>query len=51
MALSISSTILLIVIINVDIDNNKKLEEQEKQDNIPEYQTNSGGRVIQYKNY
>ena len=51
LALSISSTILLIVIINVDIDNNKKLEEQEKQDNIPEYQTNSGGRVIQYKNY
>ena len=51
LALSISSTILLIVIINVDIDNNKKLEEQEKQDIIPEYQTNSGGRVIQYKNY
>ena len=51
LALSISSTILLIVIINVDIDNNKKLEEEEKQNNIPEYQTNSGGRVIQYKNY
>ena len=43
LALSISFTILLIVVINTDIDNNKK------KDNIPEYQLNSGGRVIAYK--
>jgi hypothetical protein len=43
LALSISSTILLIVVINTDIENNKK------KDNIPEYALNSGGRVIQYK--
>lgn len=46
LGLSISSTILLIVIINIDIDNNKKQLDAEK---IPEYQLNSGGRVIQYK--
>jgi hypothetical protein len=43
LALSISFTILLIVVINADIDNNKK------KNNIPEYALNSGGRVIQYK--
>ena len=43
LALSISFTILLIVVINADIDNNKK------KDNAPEYALNSGGRVIQYK--
>jgi len=43
LALSISFTILLIVVINADIDNNKK------KDNTPEYALNSGGRVIQYK--
>ena len=43
LALSISFTILLIVIINKDI------EEKKNKDNIPEYQLNSGGRVIQYK--
>ena len=46
LGLSISSTILLIVIINIDIDNNKKQLEAEK---IPEYQLNSGGRIIQYR--
>jgi len=43
LALSISFTILLIVVINADIDNNKK------KDNAPEYALNSGGRVIQYR--
>ena len=43
LALSISFTILLIVVINTDIDNNKK------KNNIPDYALNSGGRVIQYK--
>ena len=42
LALSISSTILLIVVINVDIDNNKNNQ-------VPEYKLNSGGRVIQYQ--
>lgn len=45
LALSISSTILLIVVINADIDNNKKLQNSQ----IPEYKLNSGGRVIQYQ--
>ena len=43
LALSISFTILLIIVINADIDNNKK------KNNVPEYALNSGGRVIQYK--
>ena len=43
LALSISSTILLIVVINVDIDNNKQSAQ------IPEYKMSSGGRVIQYQ--
>jgi hypothetical protein len=43
LALSISSTILLIVVINTDIDNNKK------KDNIPENPYNADVRVIQYK--
>ena len=47
LALSISSTILLIVIINIDIDKNKKLKEQES--SIPEYPTNSEGRIIRYR--
>ena len=47
LALSISSTILLIVIINIDIDKNKKLKEQESR--IPEYPTNSEGRIIRYR--
>ena len=48
LALSISSTILLIVIINIDIDKNKKLKEQESR--IPEFPTNSEGRIIRYRN-
>ena len=43
LALSISFTIFLIVVINVDIENNKK------KNDVPEYALNSGGRVIQYK--
>ena len=43
LALSISFTILLIVVINAEIDNNKK------KDDTPEYALNSGGRVIQYR--
>ena len=42
LALSISSTILLIIVINADIENNKKMEQ------IPEYKLNSVGRVYQY---
>ena len=50
--LSISSTILLIVIINITIDENKEKEIKEQQKEIPEYQYqfNSGGRIIQYQN-
>ncbi|MBO6194754.1 MAG: hypothetical protein J6O56_00245 [Bacilli bacterium] len=47
--LSISSTILLIVVINTDIDKNK--EEIKEKDNIPEYRINSEGRVIRYTQY
>jgi len=43
LALSISSTILLILVINVSIDQNKREENQ-----ILEYKLNSGGRIIQY---
>ena len=46
LALSISSTILLIVVINASIDKNK-LELNQNQ--IPEYKLNNGGRVIQYQ--
>ena len=46
--LSISSTILLIVIINISIDDNKeKLKAENNQ--VPEYPMNSSGRVIHYK--
>jgi uncharacterized protein YeeX (DUF496 family) len=48
LALSISSTILLIVIINLSIDENKK-KQKEENSRIPEYPTNSEGRVIRYK--
>ena len=47
--LSISSTILLIVIINTDIDKNKK--DIKEKDNIPEYKLNTEGRVIRYTQY
>ena len=53
LALSIGSTILLIVIINVGIDKNKeelKKEEEEKRKNIPEYPQDRSGRVIKYDN-
>ena len=43
---SISSTILLIVIINVDLERNKKLAIDNE---IPEYQETNEGRVIQFK--
>ena len=46
LALSISSTILLIVIINISIDENKKIENQA----VPEYPADSAGRVIAYQN-
>ena len=49
--LSISSKILLIEIINIDIDENKKKEEMDKiQEDIPEYQLNSVGRISRFKN-
>jgi len=47
LALSISSTILFIVIINFSIDQNKNLE---KQGEIPEYPADSAGKVVAYKN-
>ena len=43
LALSISSTILLIIVINIDIDNNKKISQ------ASEFKMDSGGRVIQYQ--
>ena len=46
--LSISSTILLIVIINTDIDKNK--EDLKKSKNMSNYMLNSEGRVIRYTN-
>ena len=49
LALSISSTILLIVVINTGIDQNKQELKQEEMNKIPEYQLSSGGRVVQYK--
>jgi hypothetical protein len=49
LALSISSTILLIVVINTGIDQNKLELKQEEMNKIPEYQLSSGGRVVQYK--
>ena len=44
--LSISSTILLIVIINIDLEKNKKLTQDT---DIPNYPINNDGRVIQFK--
>ena len=46
LALSISSTILLIVIINKDIDEKKKKLQAQR---IPEYPVNSEGRLVQYQ--
>ena len=45
--LAISSTILLIIIINIDI---AKKKEEIKNNGIPEYPINSDGRVIRYRN-
>ena len=47
LALSISSTILFIVILNYYIDKNKELE---KQGEIPEYPADSAGKIVAYKN-
>ena len=44
--LSISSTILLIVIINIDLENNKKLAQNTE---IPNYPVSNDGRVIGFK--
>lgn len=44
--LSISSTILLIVIINIDLENNKKLAQDTE---IPNFPVTNEGRVIQFK--
>ena len=44
--LSISSTILLIVIINEDVENNKKLAENTE---IPNYPASNEGRVVGFK--
>ena len=45
--LAISSTILLIIIINIDI---KQKQQDIKNKGIPEYQMNNEGRVIGYRN-
>ena len=44
--LSVSSTILLIVIINVDLEQKKKLVPNTE---IPEYAETNAGRIIKYK--
>ena len=43
---TISSTILLLVIINIDLENNKKLAQDTE---IPNYPVTNDGRVIQFK--
>ena len=45
---SISMTILLLIIIDVDLEKNKKLA---KNDEVPDYPVNNEGRVVQFKNY
>ena len=45
--LSVSSTILLLVIINISLENNKKLSQQTE---IPEFPVNNDGRIMQFKN-
>ena len=44
--LSISSTILLIVIINIDLENNKKLSQDTE---VPKFPVTNEGKVIQFK--
>ena len=46
LALSISSTILLIVIINIVIENNKKFS---KDTDVPDFPVTNDGRVVQFK--
>ena len=46
LVLSISSTILLIVIINADVENNKKLAENTE---IPNYPASNDGRIVEFK--
>ena len=45
--LSVSSTILLLVIINISLESNKKLSQQT---GIPEFPVNNDGRIMQFKN-
>ena len=45
--LSVSSTILLLVIINISLESNKKLSQQTE---IPEFPVNNDGRILQFKN-
>ena len=45
--LSVSSTILLLVIINISLENNKKFSQQTE---IPEFPVNNDGRIMQFKN-
>jgi len=48
--LSISSTILLIIIINIDIDDKKK-KELDNTKKLPEYMSNSEGRIMKNSHY
>ena len=45
--LSVSSTILLLVIINISLESNKKLSQQTE---VPEFPVNNDGRIMQFKN-
>ena len=45
--LSVSSTILLLVIINKSLESNKKFSQQTE---IPEFPVNNDGRIMQFKN-
>ena len=45
--LSVSSTILLLVIINISLESNKKFSQQTE---IPEFPVNNDGRIMQFKN-
>ena len=45
--LSVSSTILLLVIINITLESNKKFSQQTE---IPDFPVNNDGRIMQFKN-
>ena len=45
--LSVSSTILLLVIINISLESNKKFSQQTE---VPEFPVNNDGRIMQFKN-